>query len=162
MRKTGLFWLWIAVLVLIVDRVTKSLALSNLTLYVERPVTKFLNFTLSYNTGSAFGFLNNSSGWEVPAFGLIAIVVSVCILIWLFRLSRKEKWTGIALSFIVGGALGNLWDRISYGHVIDFIQLHAAKWYFATFNIADSAICIGAFMLVFEAVIDSSKTKKNK
>jgi lipoprotein signal peptidase len=156
-RKTGLAWLWIAVVVLVIDQVTKSLALKHLTLYIERPVTRFLNFTLGYNTGSAFGFLNNSSGFEVPVFGLIALIVTVFIGVWLYRLSSKEWWTNIALSLIVGGALGNLWDRISYGHVVDFIKFHWSRWYFATFNIADSAICIGAFMLVFEALRSSSK-----
>ena len=157
MKKSGLCWLWVAVIVLILDRWTKYLALKYLVLYVEHPVTKFLNFTLGYNTGSAFGFLNNSSGWEVPAFGVIALVVSACILVWLARLPSNQRWMSVALSLILGGALGNLWDRISYKHVIDFIQLHASHWYFATFNVADSAICVGAFMLFLEMFFTSKK-----
>lgn len=157
MKTSGLCWLWVSLIVLIIDRWTKTLALQYLVLYVEHPVTRFLNFTLGYNTGSAFGFLNNSSGWEVPAFGVIAAVVSIFIIVWLARLSVRQRWMSVALSLILGGALGNLWDRVSYQHVVDFIQLHISRWYFATFNVADSAICVGAFMLFLEMFFHSKK-----
>jgi signal peptidase II len=115
-------------------------------------VTPFFNLTLAYNTGAAFSFLDSAPGWQIWFFGVIALVVSATLLIWLKRLPRQQWWLSIALACIIGGALGNLWDRVSYGHVIDFIQLHAYSFYWPVFNIADSAICLGAMMLVLEAL----------
>ncbi|HLB57834.1 MAG TPA: signal peptidase II [Gammaproteobacteria bacterium] len=151
--QTGLRWFWVAILVLIMDRVTKLAAQYYLIAYVPHPLTTFFNFTLAYNKGASFGFLNSATGWQMWLFGAIAFGVSVGILICLYRLSYQARWLSIALSFVMGGALGNLWDRISYGHVIDFIQVYAGQWYFPTFNIADSAICVGAGMLFLEAVV---------
>jgi signal peptidase II len=153
----GLRWFWITVVVLLLDRVTKYFAQKYLLAYYAVPVVPGFNLTLSFNTGSAFGFLNSQSGWQVWFFGLIALIVSVGILCWLARLSSRERWIAIALSFIVGGALGNLWDRISYGHVIDFIQLYISHYYWPTFNIADSAICIGAALLFGQAILNPKK-----
>lgn len=150
--STGLRWLWLSVLVLITDHITKVLAQKYLTLYAVMPVLPGLNFTLTYNRGSAFAFLDSASGWQVWMFGAIAIIVSIAILIWMFRLPAAQKWVGIALAFVVGGALGNLWDRFSYGHVIDFIQVYVSHYSWPVFNVADSAICIGAFMLFLDAL----------
>lgn len=149
--SSGLSWLWISVVVLMLDRVTKKLALTHLIPYTELPVFPGFNLTLSYNKGSAFGFLHHASGWQVWFFGLLGLVVCVAIIIWLARLSWRFAWTPIALCFIIGGALGNVWDRILYGHVIDFIQLYISHFYWPTFNIADSAICLGALMLALSA-----------
>lgn len=154
---SGLCWLWITIIVLLLDRVTKYAAQKYLMAFDALPIIPGFNLTLSFNTGSAFGFLNSASGWQVWFFGVIAFVVSVGILIWLSRLSSRERWLSIALCFIVGGALGNLWDRISYGHVIDFIQLYISHYYWPTFNVADSAICIGAAILFGQAVLKPKK-----
>ncbi len=155
--STGLSWLWITVIVLILDRITKVLAQKYLTAYVPLPVLPFFNLTLAYNKGAAFSFLRSASGWQVWLFGGIAALVSLGILIWLYRLSVKQYWLCIALTLVVGGALGNLWDRVSWGHVTDFIELYYANWYWPAFNIADSAICIGAFMLLCEAICKQKK-----
>jgi signal peptidase II len=152
--STGLRWLWISVIVLALDRITKVLAQKYLIFNDPHPVMPFFNFTLSYNRGSAFSFLNSASGWQVWMFGTIAIIVSLAILVWLKRLSATQRWMSIALTLIVGGALGNLWDRFSYGHVVDFIDLYVSHFHWPVFNIADSAICVGAFMLFCDAVFD--------
>lgn len=149
---TGLRWLWVSVIVLLLDCISKYAALYYLPPYAEVPVFPHFNFALAYNTGAAFSFLSAASGWQTWMFGGIAVVVVIGILVWLSRLSYHDRWLGIALAFVIGGAAGNLLDRISYGHVIDFIQVYYSHWYFPTFNIADSAICVGAFMLFFDAL----------
>lgn len=155
--STGLSWLWISVLVFTLDQATKYLAVKYLTDYEPFPITKFFNFTLAYNKGAAFSFLNSASGWQIWFFGILSIVVSIGILVWLKRLSHKQRWLSIALALIVGGALGNLFDRIHYGHVIDFIDLYVSHYHWPVFNIADSAVCIGAFMLFWDAVKQKKK-----
>lgn len=153
--RSGLRWIWVAVLVVILDRITKTLALKNLMAYTPVKVMPFFNLTLAYNKGAAFSFLNSASGWQTWMFGGIAIGMSVILLIWLSKISVKQKWVSVALCFIIGGALGNLWDRLMYGHVIDFIQWYVGEWYWPVFNIADSAICVGATMLLLDAVFCS-------
>lgn len=150
--STGLRWLWISVLVIGLDRVTKVLVQKYLLAYTALPVLPFLNFTLQYNTGSAFSFLDSASGWQVWMFAGIAIIVSAVILVWMKRISASQTGLGVALALVVGGAIGNLWDRFSYGHVIDFIDVYVSHFHWPVFNIADSAICIGAFMLFCDAV----------
>jgi signal peptidase II len=158
--SSGLRWLWVTVIVLLLDRATKYFAQKYLLAYYALPVIPGFNLTLSFNKGAAFSFLNSENGWQVWFFGIIACVVSIGILIWLSRLSSRERWVAIALSLIIGGALGNLWDRISYGHVIDFIQLYISHYYWPTFNIADSAICIGAAILFGQAILKPKKDKR--
>jgi signal peptidase II len=155
--QTGLRWLWVAVIIFIMDRLTKHLVQKYLIAYIAQPVTSFFNLTLIYNTGASFGFLNNASGWQGWVFGVIALIVSMVILFWLACHPYQQVLKNIALCLIIGGALGNFWDRITYGHVIDFLQFHLGQWYFATFNLADSAICVGAFLLICEAIIQSKK-----
>lgn len=153
MRNSGLRWLWVTVIVLILDRVTKILAEKYLMAHVAFPVIPFFNLTLSYNKGAAFSFLDSASGWQGWIFGGIAVLVSVVILVWLARISKNQKWLSISLTLIVGGALGNLWDRLSYGRVVDFIDLYISYLHWPVFNIADSAICVGAFMLFCDALL---------
>ncbi len=111
----------------------------------------FLNLTLSYNAGAAFGFLNEASGWQNIVFVSVAVIAAVFILQWLRRLSSHERALATALCLILGGALGNLTDRLHYGHVVDFIDVVFGSWHFWTFNVADSAICIGAAVLILDA-----------
>ena len=156
MRKlsdTGLCWSWLVLLVVIIDRATKGLMLHFFHLYETTRVTSFFNLTLTYNRGAAFSFLNSAGGWQSKLFGIVATAISLVLLGWLLRLRKTQRWTGVAVAMVLGGALGNLSDRLTYGHVIDFIQLHVSHFYWPVFNIADSAICIGAFMLIFEAII---------
>ena len=155
---TGLQWLWVTLIVLIIDRVTKYLALQHLPPYAEVPVVPHFSLTLAYNKGAAFSFLSSASGWQAWVFGGVAVLVSIGILIWLSRLSAQQRWLSVALTFIIGGALGNLSDRFLYGYVIDFLDFYATHWHWPAFNIADSAICVGAVMLFLDALLTRKKS----
>jgi len=149
-------YLWISFVVIFIDQITKWMAEANLelgkTVYEVMP---HLNFALAYNYGAAFSFLGDQGGWQRWFFVILATVVSIVILIWLARLKEKEAGLAVGLSLILGGAVGNLIDRFLHGRVIDFIDVYA-DWdvfflhngHFATFNVADIAINIGAVMLV--------------
>jgi len=147
--QSGLCWLWLAIVVIAIDRYTKYWMTHHLVLGEPLPVLSIFNLTLAYNTGAAFSFLHNASGWQNWLLGGFAALVSAMILVALYRSCAKEYWYNIALCFIFGGALGNAWDRALYGYVIDFLNFHLGHWHFAIFNIADSAISVGAFMLLF-------------
>ena len=157
-RFGRLGWLWLTVLVLVIDLTSKVYFDNSLQMYQQIVVIPDLfSWTLAYNTGAAFSFLADSAGWQRWLFALIAVVVSAVLVVWLKRLGRNDTWLAIALALILGGALGNLYDRIAYGHVVDFILVHwQNRWYFPAFNFADSAICVGAVMLA----LDMFKSKK--
>ncbi len=145
--KNGLWWLWISVLILLIDRYSKIWAMTHLLILTPLSILPVLNLTLAHNTGAAFGFLHSFLGWQNIFLGTLACVISIVIVINLARLSIKSYWLNIALCLILAGAIGNVWDRVLYGFVIDFISLHYHTWYFAIFNVADSAITVGAIML---------------
>ena len=157
-RFGRLGWLWLSLLVLVIDQASKFYFEGKLEMYQQIVVIPDLfSWTLAYNTGAAFSFLADSSGWQRWLFALIAIVVSAVLVVWLKRLGRNETWLAIALALVLGGALGNLYDRIALGHVIDFILVHwQDRWRFPAFNVADSAITVGAVMLA----LDMFKSKK--
>jgi len=146
--KSGLVWLWLSIAIIFIDRFSKWWVLTHLTYQEPLKIFPVFNLTLAYNKGAAFSFLHTASGWQNLFLGGLAFVVCAVILVWLYRQSRKDYWMNIALSLILGGALGNAWDRIRHGYVIDFLDFHLGEWHFAIFNIADSAICIGAFILL--------------
>ena len=151
-------WLSLSVLVFVLDQASKLFFENSLSLYQQIVVIPdYFSWTLAYNSGAAFSFLADSSGWQRWLFALIAVVVSTVLLVWLKRLGRNDTWLAIALALILGGALGNLYDRIAYGHVIDFILVHWEHRLFPAFNVADSAICVGAVMLA----LDMFKSKKS-
>jgi len=156
LRTSGLCWLWVAAIVLVLDYGTKYIAKAHLSLYKPLAVMPGFNLALSFNKGAAFSFLQHQPGWQVWFLGVISAVVTVGILIWLRRLSRREVWLGVALSLIVGGALGNLLDRIMQGQVTDFIQLYVSHFYWPSFNVADSAICVGAVLLFWKTLFDEN------
>lgn len=144
---SGFAWLWIALLVLVVDRYSKLWAINHLTFQGPLKILPFLNLTLAFNKGAAFSFLHTASGWQNWFLGGLAIMISLIMLVWLAKLSWRDYWLNIALCLVLGGALGNAWDRILYGYVIDFLSFHLGDWYFAIFNLADSGICVGAAMI---------------
>ena len=150
LRRSGLVWIWLSVAVIVLDLASKWLAESSLGLYQQRPVIDGLfSFTLAYNPGAAFSFLSDAGGWQRWFFIAIAVGMSILLLVWLARLGRDKWLEAIALSLILGGALGNLYDRVVHGHVVDFILVHwQQQWFFPAFNIADSAITVGAVMLI--------------
>ncbi|MBD1587980.1 signal peptidase II [Pseudomonas typographi] len=158
-RFGRLGWLWLSALVFIIDQASKAWFEHTLGLYDQIVVIPDLfSWTLAYNTGAAFSFLADHSGWQRWLFAAIAIVVSAVLLVWLKRLGRQDTWLAIALALVLGGALGNLYDRMVLGHVIDFIYVHwRDTWRYPAFNVADSAITVGAVMLA----LDMFKSKKS-
>jgi signal peptidase II len=146
----ALRWLWLAVVVIALDLITKYIANTQLNYGEPNPVLSVLDMTLLYNTGAAFSFLSGASGWQRWLFVLIAVVVSVMLVLWLKRTDRHQWWLGMGLSLILGGALGNLYDRIIHGFVVDFISVHYQNYYFPAFNLADTAITIGAALLIID------------
>lgn len=152
MRKLpGLLpWLWLSALVVVIDLWTKSLILDSFRLYERLEVLPFFNLTLAFNRGAAFSFLAAESGWQRWFFIAVALVVSVGILVWMAREPASQRLLGIALSLVLGGAVGNVQDRIVHGYVVDFLDFHWAGWHFPAFNVADSAITVGAIFLVLD------------
>lgn len=147
-EETAITWLWLSVFIILVDQVTKYLANKYLILSQPVKLLPFLNFTLQYNTGAAFSFLGAESGWQVYLLAAISLIVSVIVFLWLVRMKYPHWLMAFSLSLILGGALGNFIDRCRYGFVVDFIDFHIGQWHFATFNVADSAISIGAVLLI--------------
>ena len=145
-------WIWLSVFVIVLDQATKHLAETLLQFHVPVPVVPMLNMTLSYNEGAAFSFLSGAGGWQRWMFIGLALIVSVVLIIWMKKLGRQDKWTAIALAFVLGGAVGNVIDRVVHQHVIDFIQLYYGKWYFPTFNVADMAISLGVVLLLVDGL----------
>ena len=152
-------WLWLTVLIIILDQISKQLAEAWLVLYQPVPVLPSFNFTLMYNTGAAFSFLSSAGGWQRWFFLVLSLVISIILLVWLSRLKNSQGWLAVSLALILGGALGNAIDRALFGHVIDFIQLYYQSWAWPTFNIADSAITVGAVILIIENLFNHSADK---
>ena len=119
-------------------------------MYQAVPVFPGFNLTLMHNTGAAFSFLSQAGGWQRWFFIGLASMISIAIIIWMSSLTASQRWLSVALAFVLGGALGNLWDRINLGYVIDFIEVYFDKYYWPAFNVADSAITIGAIMLIID------------
>lgn len=138
----------IAVLIVVIDQITKQLAEHSLSLYQQVVINPVFNITLHHNPGAAFSFLSDAGGWQRYFLTGISLVVSLVLIVWLYRLPKADRLNGWALSLILGGAVGNLIDRALFGKVIDFIQVHYQDWYFPTFNIADSAISVGGALLL--------------
>jgi signal peptidase II len=147
-------WLGLSALIIIADQITK-LAISGHFVYGESMhITDFFNLVLAHNQGAAFSFLNDAGGWQRWLFSAIAVAASVWI-VYLLRQHRQEKLFCLALALVLGGALGNLIDRIAYGYVVDFLDFHWNASHFPAFNVADSAISVGAALLI----LDSFKKK---
>ena len=140
-------WLGLAVLVIVIDQVTKTWVLDVFQLGDVRPVTSFFNLTRHHNSGAAFSFLAGASGWQRWFFVGLGIVAALFI-VWMLRSHGGQRLFSWALALILGGAVGNVVDRLLHGYVVDFIQLHHRGWYFPSFNVADSAITLGAILLI--------------
>jgi signal peptidase II len=144
-------WLWLSLVVIVLDQATKFLVTRFLDLYERVEVLPVLDFTLLHNTGAAFSMLAGASGWQRWFFIGLAGVVSAVLVVWIWRVPRGEKLLPLALALILGGAIGNVIDRIWHGYVIDFIHAHWGAAYFPAFNVADSAITVGAALLILDA-----------
>lgn len=145
-------WFALAAGVVALDLATKYVVLQNLA-YGERiPVTGFFNLVLVFNKGAAFSFLASAPGWQTTFFALVAVVASV-VIGWLLLRQPEKRLFCTGLGLILGGALGNLHDRVVYGHVVDFLDFHAAGWHWPAFNVADSGITVGAGLLILESFL---------
>ncbi|MDX1451261.1 MAG: signal peptidase II [Oleiphilaceae bacterium] len=142
-------WLWLSLVVLVADLYTKYLASSMLTYAESVAVMPSFNLTLLHNTGAAFSFLAGAGGWQRWFFAILAIGVSIALTRWLFVL-KNDRWLAAAIALVLGGAVGNLYDRITLGYVVDFLHFYWRDYHFPAFNIADTAISIGAGMMVID------------
>jgi signal peptidase II len=140
-------WLGLALVVIVLDQFTKTLILGDFRLGDSRHVTSFFNVVRVHNTGAAFSFLAGAAGWQRWFFVTLGFVATGFI-VWMLRSHPSQKLFCFAVTMIMGGALGNVIDRLLHGYVVDFIQVHAGGWYFPSFNVADSAITLGAILLI--------------
>ena len=147
-RGGALRWLWCSLVVVVVDQSTKVAAVKALDPASSVELTSMLDLVLAYNPGAAFSILSTAGGWQRWLFIGLALAISGFIVYWLRDLPRRARWTPLALSLVLGGAVGNLIDRVRVGAVVDFIDFHVGDWHWPAFNVADSAICIGAALLV--------------
>jgi signal peptidase II len=160
--KQLLTLLSIAVLVFVFDQLTKLWIVNHFVYGASEAITSFFNLVRVHNFGAAFSFLNNEGGWQRWGFTVFAAIVSLVILVWIARLSIQQKLEGVALALILGGALGNLYDRVTLGYVVDFLDFHWSGRHFPAFNVADSGICLGAFLLILEGVFKRPSTDDDK
>ncbi|MEN0036147.1 MAG: signal peptidase II [Cellvibrio sp.] len=151
------FWYLVALVIVALDQASKH-AIEAAFEYGETLVfTSFFNFTLAYNTGAAFSFLAEAGGWQRWFFAVIAIAASVLLSVWIARTAQHKPREAFGLAFILGGAVGNLYDRIVHGHVVDFIVVHYQDNYWPAFNLADSAITLGAAVLIIDMLFTKEK-----
>ncbi len=144
--------LWLSLLVVVLDQWSKYWIVANFREYEVLTVWPVFNLTLVYNTGAAFSFLSDAGGWQRWFFVTVGVLVSLVMVIWLARLQPRERWTALGLALVVGGAVGNLIDRVVLGKVVDFLQWHWQDWYWPSFNLADSAITLGVILLLLDGL----------
>ncbi|SEA41332.1 signal peptidase II [Lonsdalea quercina] len=160
MKSTGLRWLWLALVVLVVDLGSKQWVMTHFQLGESLPLIPFFNLTYAHNPGAAFSFLADKDGWQRWFFAVIALAITAALLVLMYRSSASQKLNNIAYAMIIGGAVGNLTDRLVHGYVIDFVDFYINDWHYPIFNIADAGICIGALLIVLEGFFVSSEKKK--
>ena len=158
-KQRGIGWLVLSALLIALDQWSKWFVLQHLLPTDVVTWTPFFNIRLAFNTGASYGLFANASGWQTTFFSLMAIITTIILIIWLARLRITEYGLCLALSLIIGGAVGNLVDRLRLSYVIDFFDFHIGNWHFATFNIADSCITIGIMLLLWQLCVNSEKDK---
>lgn len=157
-KASSLVWLWLAMIVLGMDRYSKVLAENYLSYAEPNPIIPgFFDLTLLYNKGAAFSFLADAGGWQRWLFSAMAAVMSIVLVIWIKRTPKKIWWLNTGLALILGGALGNLYDRVAYGQVVDYFSFHFGIYSFPAFNIADAAISCGALLLIVDMLFFEKK-----
>ena len=148
---TGFRWLWLSVVVFVIDYMTKVWVLTHLELHETQSFIPFLQLTYVRNFGVAFGQLTQQNAWILAGF---ALAIAVYLAVWLYQTSASKRLESIALCLIIGGALGNLYDRIVYGYVVDFFDFYVGSWHWYVFNVADAAISIGVVLLLVDCLLD--------
>ncbi|HCE93792.1 MAG: signal peptidase II [Burkholderiales bacterium GWA2_64_37] len=153
-RSGASIWPWLAwaVVLVVVDQITKTLILNHYQLGDSTFITSFFNIVRAHNTGAAFSFLSDAGGWQRWLFTGIGVAATIFI-VWQLRAHPGQKLFGFALSSILGGAVGNVVDRLMHGYVVDFLDFHVSGWHFPAFNVADSAITLGAACLILDELL---------
>ena len=154
-RSSIQVWYLITLIILFLDQISKTIIVKNFFYGESQAVSNFFNMVRVHNPGAAFSFLSDAGGWQRWALSALAILVSIMIIIWISRLTNEKWLEGLSLSMILGGALGNLWDRLTLGYVVDFLDFHWMSWHFPAFNLADSAISLGALILILDSILAS-------
>jgi signal peptidase II len=158
--KTALIWAWLSAIVVALDQFVKWYVVDSFSLYEILPVGPFLDLTRLHNEGAAFGILAGAGGWQRWFFLVLAGAIAVAIVFWLRSMpARGQEWLAIGLALILGGAVGNAWDRSIDGYVVDYLHFHWGDAYFPAFNVADIGITTGAIMLIIDALLDSRRRK---
>ncbi|MGM0517413.1 MAG: signal peptidase II [Pseudomonadota bacterium] len=147
--RTNLRWLWLSIVVLAADQLSKWAALAGLSYARPVEVLSFFDLTLLYNTGAAFSFLADHDGWQRWFFVFLAGVITAALLAWLVFVAIRDWRVKAGITLVIGGAIGNVIDRVAYGHVVDFLDFHVAGWHWPAFNIADAAITIGVALIIW-------------
>ena len=156
-KSTGLKFLALSLVFVVLDQVTKLWIINSLNLYQDINVLPIFDITHVRNYGAAFSFLSDAGGWQRYFFTAIAVVVSVLLTYWMYQTPTKQKLLLTSYALILGGAIGNVMDRINYGYVVDFIHFYYQNWHFPAFNVADIAISIGAFLLILDAIFEHKR-----
>ena len=158
--KTALIWVWLSAIVVALDQFVKWYVVDSFSLYEILPVGPFLDLTRLHNEGAAFGILAGAGGWQRWFFLVLAGAIAVAIVFWLRAMpARGQEWLAIGLAMILGGAVGNAWDRFIDGYVVDYLHFHWGDAYFPAFNVADIGITTGAIMLIIDALLDGRRRK---
>jgi signal peptidase II len=159
--RSGIRWLWISLLVIVVDQLSKLWIERTMVLGDSFVVLPILDIVRAHNTGAAFSFLADAGGWQRWAFTLLAVSVSIVLVFWLRKLSlATQGLLAFGLALIVGGAIGNVIDRVEHGYVVDFVHVHWGTHYFAAFNVADAAISIGAVLVILDSMLEGRARRK--
>jgi signal peptidase II len=162
-RVSAVTWRYLlAVLLVAGDQLTKLWASTALEYVTPVPLLPFLNLTLVHNSGAAFSMLADAGGWQRWFFVALSAVVSLALVAWIARLPAAQRLLGSALALVLGGAAGNLVDRVRFGYVVDFVDLHAAGWHWPAFNVADAAITVGAILLLADGLRSHAATRAEK
>jgi len=161
-KESSLSWLWITIIFLIIDQVTKHMVAGSMELYQSIDVLPFFNITYAQNTGAAFSFLADQGGWQRWFFTAIAAIASVVFLVWLKRTPVNQPMLAAALACMLSGALGNLIDRALFGYVIDFLDFYYAGYHWPTFNVADSIIFVGAALMIVDSFKHDNKSNETE
>ncbi len=159
LRFSNPYWLWLSLFVILADQVTKQLILRHFHWFEVMPLTNHLNLTYVRNTGAAFSSFSSLPPW---VFVLLGVGVSIGIVVWLRRNLHGQQLVAVAMCLIMGGALGNVIDRVRHGFVVDFIDFHIGQWHFAAFNVADAAISCGAALLILDMILQWLRERKEK
>ncbi|MBA6294800.1 signal peptidase II [Colwellia sp. MB02u-9] len=160
--ETGLRWLWLTLVFLVADQVTKQLIVSNMDLSQSIDILPFFNFTYVHNLGAAFSFLADQGGWQRWFFTAIAAIASIVFIVWLAKTPKQQALLSVAFALMLSGAVGNLIDRVLFGYVIDFLDFYGFGYHFPAFNIADSMIFIGAALMIFDSFKNGEPSKNTQ